>query len=329
MNIHIAEHYGLCFGVRDAIAQAERLAAEAPLTILGELVHNPIVRERLAASGVVEGSLRDVGAAQTAQVMITAHGASDRDRVAWRAAGYGVADGTCPLVRHAHDQLRVLVDLGCFPVVIGQRAHVEVRGLTGDFPEAVVLENEADLAQLPAKSRFGVVSQTTQPIERVHQLVAALRECFPQSEVIFRDTVCQPTKNRQSALRRLLEVCDTIVVVGGQNSNNTRALADAVRSAGRRAIHVTQAADLRPEWFAAAREVGVTAGTSTLKETVTAVIARLETFGRPQSSGGVPPSIHPPSSERIPPSIQTQHDRPDPVASTRNSAPTNNQEAAA
>src|SRR5882757_3472566 len=102
MNILLAEHYGLCFGVRDAIAQAEQLAQQGPLTILGELVHNPVVRERLAQRGVQERPLDDF-TTSTAQVMITAHGASDRKRAAWRAAGFNVADGTCPLVKHAHE----------------------------------------------------------------------------------------------------------------------------------------------------------------------------------------------------------------------------------
>src|SRR5438552_3639595 len=114
MKIQLAEHYGLCFGVRDAIAQAERLAEDGPLTILGELVHNPVVRERLAQRGVREGALESESA-PTPQVMITAHGASDRKRAEWREAGFGVADGTCPLVRHAHGQLGLLVSLGFFP----------------------------------------------------------------------------------------------------------------------------------------------------------------------------------------------------------------------
>src|SRR6476469_7313741 len=98
MKVILAQHHSLCFGVRDAIAQATRLAHEAPLTILGELVHNPIVRQQLAGAGVREGNLDAPGSAPTAQVMITAHGASDAARNSWRAAGYGVADGTCPLV---------------------------------------------------------------------------------------------------------------------------------------------------------------------------------------------------------------------------------------
>ena len=299
MKIQLAEHYGLCFGVRDAIAQAEKLAATGPLTILGELVHNPVVRERLDSLGVREGRLDSPGNAPTPQVMITAHGASDAARAAWRSAGFGVADGTCPLVKHAHHQLRLLVDLGAQPVVIGKSGHVEVNGLVGDFPDAVVIESERDFSKLPVAPRYGVVSQTTQPIERVEEIVAALRAHFPASEVVFRDTVCQPTKNRQNALRKLLSECDTLVVVGGHNSNNTLQLVAAAEAAGRRAIHITRADELRAECFAEAKHVGVTAGTSTLKETVAAVVSRLEDFVKEKQTTSVlrPMTNHPKTTE--------------------------------
>jgi 4-hydroxy-3-methylbut-2-enyl diphosphate reductase len=275
MNIQLAEHYGLCFGVRDAIAQAERLAQQGPLTILGELVHNPVVRERFARRGVREASL-DHDSAPTPQVMITAHGASETKRTAWRAAGFGVADGTCPLVRHAHEQLGVLVQLGYFPVVIGKRGHVEVLGLTGDFADACIVEDETDIAALPPRGRFGVISQTTQPVERVRALVEAIRNARPQSEVRFTDTVCQPTKNRQLALRKLIAECDTMVVVGGRNSNNTIQLVNAASAACLTVFHIERAEELDPAWFHGTEKVGLTAGTSTLKETVAAVHARLE-----------------------------------------------------
>jgi len=275
MKIQLAEHYGLCFGVRDAIAQAERLAEQGPLTILGELVHNPVVRERLAQRGVREGALQG-DSAPTAQVMITAHGASDRKRAEWRGAGFGVADGTCPLVRHAHGQLGLLVGLGYFPVVIGKLGHVEVNGLTGDFPEACVVESEADILLLPQRPRYGVISQTTQPVERVRALVEAIRAARPESEVRFSDTVCQPTKNRQNALRKLIAECDTMVVVGGRNSNNTVQLVTAASAAGLAVFHIERAEELEPAWFCEAENVGLTAGTSTLKETVAAVHERLK-----------------------------------------------------
>jgi 4-hydroxy-3-methylbut-2-enyl diphosphate reductase len=291
MKIRLAEHYGLCFGVRDAIAQAERLAAQAPLTILGELVHNPVVRERLARRGVQETSQVSPGSVGAAQVMITAHGASDAKREAWRRAGFAVADGTCPLVRSAHEKLRALVQQGWFPVVIGQPGHVEVLGLTGDFVGACVIEKEADIERLPQHPRYGVVSQTTQPLDRALALVEEIRRSRPESELAFHDTVCQPTKNRQTAMRRILAECDTVVVVGGRNSNNTRQLVEAARAAGRVVFHIERAAELRPEWFRGCRCAGLTAGTSTLKETVAEVLARLEEIAAAVSDDDQPAGV--------------------------------------
>src|SRR5438874_8018146 len=102
MKIIVARHFGLCFGVRDAIAKAEDLARQGSLTILGELVHNPIVHEQLQRQGVQQSSLDDLQS-KSRRVMITAHGASDLQRERWQRAGYEVADATCPLVHHAHE----------------------------------------------------------------------------------------------------------------------------------------------------------------------------------------------------------------------------------
>src|SRR5947199_2067996 len=163
MKIIIAEHYGICFGVRDAIGAAEQAAAHGPVSVLGELVHNPVVRERLALRGVMEAPLN--GAPRSTRAMITAHGTSDSQRERWRDAGLELLDGTCPLVRHAHTQLRLLVQFGYFPVVIGKQNHVEVVGLTGDFPSSVVIEIEEQIDSLPPEPRFGIISQTTQPLD--------------------------------------------------------------------------------------------------------------------------------------------------------------------
>jgi 4-hydroxy-3-methylbut-2-enyl diphosphate reductase len=278
MKIILADHFGICFGVRDAIAQAEALAAQGPLTILGELVHNPIVRAKLRANGVKEGGLDQPGTAASPNVLITAHGASDVRRKQWSAAGHAVADATCPLVRHAHGQLACLVKGGFFPVVIGQPGHVEVRGLTEDFSGAVVIKDVEDIAQIPPAPRIGIISQTTQPIERVRELVAEIRRQRSAAEVRFVDTVCKPTKDRQKSLRRLIAETEVIVVVGGHASNNTRQLVETCRAAGRRAIHVECADELRAVDFVGVAVVGLTAGTSTLPETVEAVGTRLQSF---------------------------------------------------
>jgi len=282
MKIVLAEHFGICFGVRDAIAQAEALAAEAPLTILGELAHNPIVRQRLLSAGTHEGSLDRIADAKSARVMITAHGASDKRRDAWTSAGFDVRDGTCPLVRHAHTQLRLLVKAGYHPVVIGLKTHVEVRGLTEDFPESSVIDDSAGVRALPRRSRYGVISQTTQPIDHVRRLVDEIKRHQPEAEVRFVDTICKPTKERQSALQKLIETAQVIVVVGGKESNNTRQLVLACRAAGRRAIHIERSDELEADQFKGVDVVGLTGGTSTLPETVEAVLRRLREISSDQ-----------------------------------------------
>ena len=276
MEILLAEHYGLCFGVRDALRDAERLAEQGPLTTLGDLVHNPLALARLDAHGVHRGQLDELASAPTRRVLITAHGAADERRRAWQAAGFEVTDTTCPLVKRAHRQLAGLVAGGYFPVVVGQANHVEVRGLTGDFPEAAIIENEADIATLPTHPRYGVISQTTQPSDKVNRLVETLRAARPEAEVRFCDTVCQPTKDRQAALRALIARAEVIVVVGGRHSNNTRQLVLTAEAAGRRAHGIERAGELEAGWFDGVETVGVTAGTSTLPETVREVCVRLE-----------------------------------------------------
>ncbi len=276
MNIHLAQHHGMCFGVRDALRHTHNLAQDRSVTVLGQLVHNPLVDEHLTTLGVQRAPLDEPGAASSAAVVITAHGASHRHRRAWEEAGHEVFDTTCPLVRKAHRALECLVLGGYYPVVIGQPTHVEVLGLIADHPQAAVISSVEDIAQLPEdEPKLGVVSQTTQPIDRVQSLVEAIRQARPHAEVRFTDTVCQPTKDRQTALAELCAQCDTIVVVGGNNSNNTRQLAEKARQLGCAAYQVERAADLNPRWFSSSQEVGVTAGTSTLDETIHDVVREL------------------------------------------------------
>ena len=120
------------------------------------------------------------------------------------------------------------------------------------------------------------MSQTTQPLEFVQSVVAAIRARFPDADVKFTDTVCQPTKDRQESLRRLAESCDAVVVVGGPDSNNSRKLAELARKLGRPSYLVNAPDELRLEWFTGAKTVGLTAGTSTPQRTIDAVRNRLE-----------------------------------------------------
>jgi 4-hydroxy-3-methylbut-2-enyl diphosphate reductase len=269
MKILKAEHLGMCFGVRDAIALAMDTARREPLTVLGDLVHNETVLAELRSHGI--RFARQSTEVATPTVMITAHGASERALAQARGQGLHVLEATCPLVQFAHRTLAQLVQAGFHPVIIGQRDHVEVRGLTGDLTSFDVVLSAEDVARLQPQRHFGVVAQTTQPVDKVHYVVNLIRRRFPDAEVNFRDTVCQPTKQRQQAAHDLARQADVVVVIGGAQSNNTLELVATCRRHCDRVYHVQTAEDLRAEWFAPEQTVGITAGTSTPAETIAAV----------------------------------------------------------
>ena len=272
-----AEHLGMCFGVRDAIDLALSRAEIAPLTILGDLVHNDAVLAGLESRGIV--TARDPSQVTTPVAMVTAHGASERMLAKTRELGLEIVEATCPLVRVAHRAIMALIRDGYHPVIIGQRTHVEVRGLTDDLDEFDVVLDESDVLALTARPRFGIAAQTTQPLDRVRHLVALIRQQFPQSTVRFIDTVCRPTKERQQAAVDLARRCDVVIVVGGAGSNNTRELVNTCSRYCPHVHHIQTEADLRREWFFTAGSVGLTAGTSTPDDVIDRVERQIRTLG--------------------------------------------------
>ena len=273
MRIIRATHLGMCFGVRDAIALAFEQAEAGPLTILGDLVHNPAVLTALEAKGIAVA--QEAAQVKTPTVMVTAHGTSERSLARTRALGLTVVEATCPLVRVAHRAAAAFARDGYHVVIIGQRNHVEVRGLTEDLDAFDVVLEEADVDALEEHPRIGVAAQTTQPVEKVRHMVALIRRRFPQSDVRFLDTVCKPTKDRQSAAVEMARQVDVVIVVGGQSSNNTRELVRTCARYCARVHHVQSDADVRPEWFDAVNVVGLTAGTSTPDDVIDRVEAQV------------------------------------------------------
>lgn len=281
MKILRATQLGMCFGVRDAIALALSRSKQQPLTILGDLVHNETVLETLRQQGVkIE---HQVASVKTPDVMITAHGASGRTMDSLRERGLNVIEATCPLVHVAHRAVAQLVSDGFYPVIIGKRDHVEVRGLTEDLIEFDVVLEDDDVSRLAGRPRFGVAAQTTQPIEKVRRLVGLIRERFPMAEVRFVDTVCQPTKQRQNAAVELAQQCSVVIVIGGAHSNNTRELVATCSRHCARVHHVQSAAELLSIWFTEDDTVGITAGTSTPDETIDGVERWLGEFAEFQN----------------------------------------------
>jgi 4-hydroxy-3-methylbut-2-enyl diphosphate reductase len=277
MQIIRARSLGMCFGVRDAIALAVREADAGPVTILGDLVHNDTVLASLRARGIAFAG--DPAAIRTERVIITAHGTSERELARTRARGFDTIEATCPLVHVAHKAVRALVRDGYHPVIVGRADHVEVRGLTGDLDAFDVVLDEADVDRLTARPRFGVAAQTTQPVDRVRRIVARLASRFPASQVRCVDTVCRPTKDRQSAARDLARQADVVIVVGGAASNNTRELVETCRQLCGRVHHVQDETGLQAHWFAAAAVVGITAGTSTPDSVIDRVERRIAELG--------------------------------------------------
>src|SRR3972149_5707901 len=257
MRLLRAAHLGMCFCVRYAIGLALEHAAAGPLTIPGDLVHNPPVLSALGAKGIAVAE--DVAHVKTPTLMVTAHGTSERTLARTRALGLTVVEATCPLVHVAHRAVAALVRDGYHVVIVGQRDHVEVRGLTGDLDRFDVVLEDDDVLALEEHPHLGVAAQTTQAVEKVRHLVDLIRRRFPQSDVRFLDTVCKPTKERQSAAVEMAHQVDVVIVVGGRSSNNTRELVKTCARYCARVHHVQTDADVRPEWFDAAEGVGVTA----------------------------------------------------------------------
>lgn len=292
MRVIRAEVMGLCFGVRDALEVVEGIAEPSTVTIHGELVHNELVQGRLAARGFAtrDEARRGESPPETPAVLITAHGISDRERRRLEAEGKRLIDTTCPLVARVHQAALALQAAGYHVLVIGRRGHVEVEGIVGDLDDPHVIGSE-EAAAAYAYRRLGIVCQTTMTEEKVARIRAAIVARNPEAEIKFVDTVCLPTKEHQRALERLLDRVDAVVVVGGRHSNNTRELAARCRDRGKPALHVESARELDPSWFKGVATVGLTAGTSTLSETIEDVHRALVWIGTDAAALAEPASI--------------------------------------
>ncbi len=271
MKIIKADVLGMCFGVRDALAIIENVEGAADVTIHGELVHNEKVLDHLTERGfqmIAEQRRRPLPMTDT--VLITAHGISHKERERLADAGKKIIDTTCPLVMRAHDAAQKLQADGCHVLVIGKRGHVEVQGIIEDLRSFDVIQSPDEVRAYP-HDKIGVMCQTTTPVAHAETIHAAIEAKNPHASIRLIDTICHPTKDHQKALERLMDEVDAMVVVGGHNSNNTRQLVLRCQARGLPAYHVQDADDLKPEWFDGLETVGLTAGTSTLDDTIDAV----------------------------------------------------------
>ncbi|MGB7344382.1 MAG: 4-hydroxy-3-methylbut-2-enyl diphosphate reductase [Pirellulaceae bacterium] len=277
-----AQHMGFCFGVRDAVAAAHATPEPQQTAVYGELVHNTDVMDSLRQRDIqlLDETARDE-VPQRPIVMVTAHGISDRRRTMLQSQGKQLIDTTCPLVRRVHQAAAGLIDRKHFVVIIGNRDHVEVQGIVEDLPEAdcAVVADPTEVIRYP-NTHIGIISQTTIPAELATRCRVAIADANPQATLRWINTICRPTRQRQTAVDQLCHESDVVIVVGGKNSNNTRRLWQRCLDHNVPAHHVQSAADLQPEWLVDHQgigqlRIGLTAGTSTPDATIDAVEQRL------------------------------------------------------
>jgi 4-hydroxy-3-methylbut-2-enyl diphosphate reductase len=283
VEVLLANPRGFCAGVERAIEIVERALAQvgAPIYVRHEIVHNRFVVDDLRAKGaVVVEELDEVPAGAT--VIFSAHGVSKGVRADAERRGLKVFDATCPLVTKVHVEVARMLREGYDIVMIGHRGHPEAEGTMGQAADRMhLVETVDDVAQLSLDpgAKLAYVTQTTLSVDDARAIVAALKGRYSQIRGPKRDDICYATQNRQDAVKFMTPQCEVVIVVGAPNSSNSNRLREVAENMGAAAYMVERAADLRPEWIADRRRVGVTAGASAPEVLVQEVVARLRTLG--------------------------------------------------
>ena len=283
MEVLLANPRGFCAGVERAISIVERALAihGAPIYVRHEVVHNKYVVEDLKSKGAVfVEALAEVPPGST--VIFSAHGVSKAVRADAEARGLRVFDATCPLVTKVHVEVAKMRAAGREIVMIGHRGHPEVEGTMGQAVAGMYfVETTADVARLEVRDpgKLSYVTQTTLSVDDAAAIVEALKVRFPAITGPKRDDICYATQNRQDAVKVMAPQCDVVIVVGSPNSSNSNRLREVAKSRGIEAYMVDNAAQLKAEWVAGKRRVGVTAGASAPEVLVNELIARLKALG--------------------------------------------------
>ncbi|HUI62638.1 MAG TPA: 4-hydroxy-3-methylbut-2-enyl diphosphate reductase [Steroidobacteraceae bacterium] len=287
MKVLLANPRGFCAGVDRAIDIVER-AIElfgAPIYVRHEVVHNTHVVDRLRALGAVfVEELQDVPPGGT--VIFSAHGVSSAVEDEARTRGLTVFDATCPLVTKVHMEVQRYAREGRDVILIGHAGHPEIEGTMGRFDPSqggriYLIQSVADVERFQARdpANLAFVTQTTLSMDDTMEIVAALRGRFPLLATPRKEDICYATQNRQDAVKKLLERCDVIVVVGSRASSNSNRLRELADRAGVSGYLVDGPDDLDRSWFTGKKAIGVTAGASAPELLVQRVVERLRSWG--------------------------------------------------
>jgi 4-hydroxy-3-methylbut-2-enyl diphosphate reductase len=283
----LAAPRGYCAGVDRAVQTVER-ALElygAPVYVRKEIVHNKYVVEQLSRRGAVfVESESDVP--QGATVVFSAHGVAPSVHSRARARELDTIDATCPLVTKVHVEAKKFAADGYTIVLIGHAGHEEVEGTMGEAPEHIVLvesEEDVDGLDISDPGRVAYISQTTLSVDETRSIINRLRQRFPAIVGPRTDDICYATTNRQAAVKQLAVQCDLVLVIGSRNSSNSNRLVEVAREHGADSHLIDNETEVREEWLAGKRVVGITSGASAPES----LVQRLVEFFRARGTADV------------------------------------------
>ena len=282
-EILLAEPRGFCAGVDRAIDIVERALAKfgAPIYVRHEIVHNTYVVNDLKAKGAIFiEELADVPAGAT--LVFSAHGVSKAVRKEADERGFRVFDATCPLVKKVHVEVMKRRQEGYDIIMIGHDGHPEVEGTMGQSETGMYLvETAGDVEKLSVRenTKLTFVSQTTLSVDDCQKVIDALKRKFPHIIGPKQDDICYATQNRQDAVKFMAPQVEVVVVVGSRSSSNTNRLRELADTLGCTTYQVDSAEELKEEWIAGKKRIGVTSGASAPDVLVRDVIAKLKIMG--------------------------------------------------
>lgn len=274
---------GFCAGVVRAI-DVVKIALDlygAPIYVRKEIVHNRHVVDELRDAGAIFVEELDE-VPEGARVIFSAHGVSPAVRTQARERGLQVIDATCPLVTKVHLEAVKFARKGYTIVLIGHKDHDEVIGTLGEAPEFTVLvSNEADVDRLHVKDpdRVSFITQTTLSLDETKDIVDRLRVRFPKIQGPAAQDICYATENRQLAVKAVVPLCQALLVVGSQNSSNSRRLVEVCEKMGVPAYLIDDLSEVQPAWLDRVETVAVTAGASAPENLVEELIGSLRGCG--------------------------------------------------
>ena len=280
MKILLAKNAGYCFGVRDAVNMAYDTAKEhGDVYMLGHIVHNENVVDDLDKAGAkVVDSLDSVPDGRP--VLLRAHGTHVDIVEEAKNKKMNIVDATCPLVRDIHDEIKALEADGRKIIIIGDHGHDEVVGIASQVKDPIIVATADEASELRKTKRAGVVSQSTQTIENVQDIVNIL-----MSKVVdlrFINTICFPTKRNQEQIKELSKQCDVMFVIGSFTSANSKRLTDLSKERNSRSYQVTCASDIDEKWLDNCEIVGISAGASTPDNIIGEVLDKIKEIGNVQ-----------------------------------------------